>query len=1380
MHQSSYSIVSRFRDLVEKHFPQGPIRLLDVGSYGVNGTYKEIFADSAKFLYTGLDVNPGPNVDYVPTDPYAWPELKDETFDVIISGQAFEHIEFPWLVIEEMKRTLKINGLICIVAPSRGPEHKYPVDCWRYYPDGFRALAKWAGLEVLESKTSWGPSGFSDGSDQWGDTFCILHKRDDTFPLRTTGQPAHLRVRGKAINSNNPLRLARQEAYYGFARQEIIDVIQKNNISSRRIIEIGCAGGATGKRLKEISAVEKYVGIELSGQAAQLAEQHLDHVIVGDIESMDLASEPAMAGGGFDLILALDVLEHMNNPWDVLASITEYLKPGGHVIASIPNVQNISVVRELLQGRWQYRDAGILDATHLRFFTLQEIPPMFAGAGLRMLSAQRVLNPRIDPAALREKGNELTLGNIHIRDLGREEMLNLYTYQYIAIAQKPQATGLAGTDAKVATQIPAVADEAEKELLIKGLTSIVILTFNQLPYTRECYESIKRHTPELHEIIFIDNGSKDGTIKWLLETAREDPTVSVIDNRGNLGFAKGCNQGIEASAGEYVLLLNNDVVVTEGWLSGLLECHTYAPSAGIIGPMTNSISGIQKVEDPSYDRRKLDTYAAKFRTAFRHRRIPHRRIVGFCMLFKKTLAEKTGLLDVAFGTGNFEDDDYCLRAELEGYKNYIAGDVFIHHYGSQSFKGNKVDYASAMSGNRKLFSEKWTGIDPKTPVGKSMRLIGVAERAEELYQKGSLDKAAGVYIAGIKQDPENEILYILLAAKLIDSKHFQNALEILDQFRGKDENVRVLALKGYCQEGLDNLQQASEFADKALSADPGSALVINLQGVIAYKKGDKAGAEALFEKAISADPGYGEPNTNIGVLNWSNGDQGRGLDMLERGFMLSPENSDSAALYHAVVTDLKVFQRGEAVFRNALIIYPNHRRISFLLVDLLLKQNKHEDAMTMVEDALVRLGVEDESMIAAALAVRDKIGPKHIDNKKKKATLSLCMIVKNEQKYLARCLNSVKDIADEMIVVDTGSTDRTRDIAGVFGAKITVMEWQDDFAAARNVSLEKASGDWILVLDGDEVLARKDLPVLEEMIRRYSGKRAAFSFDTRNYIRNVSANWVENRGEYPEEAGSGWYPSTKVRLFPNRPEIRFVNPVHELVEPSILGLNMKIKPSPAPVHHYGKLDQKKTLEKGKQYFLLGKEKLKKSGNDPRAVFELAVQANELGVYEDAVELWNLLVSLTPSDSRVYTNAVKSYAELGRLEEAVTYARKAVELNPSGREAVYHLGVALFYSGLFTEAVQFLEGYMQKDSTYPPVMAVLSLCCLASDRKDKGYAHIRRLRKMGFNYAEYITIESKKLLSYGLKDASKKLVTAALDTDNATMELIRFFSDEFSA
>ena len=96
------------------------------------------------------------------------------------------------------------------------------------------------------------------------------------------------------------------------------------------------------------------------------------------------------------------------------------------------------------------------------------------------------------------------------------------------------------------------------------------------------------------------------------------------------------------------------------------------------------------------------------------------------MLFKRALAEQIGLLDESFGTGNFEDDDFCLRAALAGYKNYIAGDVFIHHYGSRSFIGNKIDYGAAMSGNRKIIDKK-VDAQHASPEGKKLAVLKARE-----------------------------------------------------------------------------------------------------------------------------------------------------------------------------------------------------------------------------------------------------------------------------------------------------------------------------------------------------------------------------------------------------------------------------------------------------------------------------------------------------------------------------------------------------------------------------------------------------------------------------------------------------------------------------
>ena len=152
MHLSSLDKMKSFRDKYLKGKESEKLRILDLGSQDVNGTYKSIF-DEPNWTYVGVDTAPGKNVDIVLTNPYYWRELKNAHVDIMISGQAFEHIEFFWLTILEISRVLKPDGICCIIAPSSGPEHSYPVDCWRFYPDGLASIARFGSLDVIEAKT---------------------------------------------------------------------------------------------------------------------------------------------------------------------------------------------------------------------------------------------------------------------------------------------------------------------------------------------------------------------------------------------------------------------------------------------------------------------------------------------------------------------------------------------------------------------------------------------------------------------------------------------------------------------------------------------------------------------------------------------------------------------------------------------------------------------------------------------------------------------------------------------------------------------------------------------------------------------------------------------------------------------------------------------------------------------------------------------------------------------------------------------------------------------------------------------------------------------------------------------------------------------------
>ena len=147
MHKASHEIMRYFAG---KYLdPNSKLSILDVGSYDVNGNYKDLF-QNPKWKYYGLDIEPGPNVDLISKSVYDF-GLKERFFDVVVSGNTLEHVEAPWVWIQEIKKVIKENGLICIIVPFFIGIHRHPLDCWRIAPDGMRyLLTKHCGFELLE------------------------------------------------------------------------------------------------------------------------------------------------------------------------------------------------------------------------------------------------------------------------------------------------------------------------------------------------------------------------------------------------------------------------------------------------------------------------------------------------------------------------------------------------------------------------------------------------------------------------------------------------------------------------------------------------------------------------------------------------------------------------------------------------------------------------------------------------------------------------------------------------------------------------------------------------------------------------------------------------------------------------------------------------------------------------------------------------------------------------------------------------------------------------------------------------------------------------------------------------------------------------------
>lgn len=184
MHPSSYDRMANFcRDYLGER-TQEPLLIVDLGSADYNGSYRPIFAQKP-WRYIGVDLEPWKNVDLVLRDAYHWREIKSASVDAVVSGQTFEHTEFFWESILEITRVLKPGGLCCLIAPASGNEHRYPVDCWRIYTDGFRAIARYAGLTVLHSRTHWEELPRYDAeSNKWHESILIARKEPESLGTR--------------------------------------------------------------------------------------------------------------------------------------------------------------------------------------------------------------------------------------------------------------------------------------------------------------------------------------------------------------------------------------------------------------------------------------------------------------------------------------------------------------------------------------------------------------------------------------------------------------------------------------------------------------------------------------------------------------------------------------------------------------------------------------------------------------------------------------------------------------------------------------------------------------------------------------------------------------------------------------------------------------------------------------------------------------------------------------------------------------------------------------------------------------------------------------------------------------------------------------------
>lgn len=385
-----------------------------------------------------------------------------------------------------------------------------------------------------------------------------------------------------------------EDGYFEWTRPEIRALVPE---SARRVLDVGCGAGALGGTLREERGIE-VAGVELFADAAARAAERLDDVIVADLDTL---AELPYPEGYFDTLIFGDVLEHLRDPHRLLRALRPYLAPDGAIVCSIPNVKHWSVVTPLLvQDRWRYEDAGLLDRTHVHFFTLEEIALMLAETGFEPYA--------LDPVVFEIPQRMLPLADAAaVMGAEREETIaRLNAYQYIVAARLlPDWTDAAAAAPAHAPATPEPAPEGAPapagaaadatDASAAATVSLVVVLDGDLAAATRCLESIAAlgsDQPD-HDVVIVHDGA--AALQPLLDSLDGDVTLVRAD-----GDALAC--GLARSGGDRVVVLPAAAAVTPRFLAPLVaaldEEGVSAAAAGSGSPVAAQALAFRRADAP--------------------------------------------------------------------------------------------------------------------------------------------------------------------------------------------------------------------------------------------------------------------------------------------------------------------------------------------------------------------------------------------------------------------------------------------------------------------------------------------------------------------------------------------------------------------------------------------------------------------------------------------------------------------------------------------------------------------------------------------------------------------------------------------------------------
>jgi Flp pilus assembly protein TadD len=344
--------------------------------------------------------------------------------------------------------------------------------------------------------------------------------------------------------------------------------------------------------------------------------------------------------------------------------------------------------------------------------------------------------------------------------------------------------------------------------------------------------------------------------------------------------------------------------------------------------------------------------------------------------------------------------------------------------------------------------------------------------------------------------------------------------------------------------------------------------------------------------------------------------------------------------------------------------------------------------------------------------------------------LSLCMIVRDEASHIAQCLSAVRDLVDEMVVVDTGSADGTGDLARAEGAQVHAHAWPGSFAEARNLSLGHAAGDWVLVLDADERIAPGDFPRIRALIEE--GAHDGFTLVQRTYSDDSDLlGWRPVPEGCAEAQGfSGFFDSGIVRLLRRDPEIVFEGVIHELVEGVMERAGRPTALADIVIHHYKEeKTQREKRQKSRLYLDLCEEKCREHPQSALAAKQMGMVLFDRGQFAEAAEAYGRAASLDSGDADAVASQGVCLMRAGDFERADSVCAEALGRLPESPDLLVGLGTARLHRGDPRGAHEALLRAANLQPDHFAASLNLGVACMDLGRAGEAMQHLRRARRI---------------------------------------------------